>query len=110
MAQISSAWYAYKKLIKCKMDRYCFYQNIKWVLIPLRSCRMGGVWERIIRYIRKILNALVVSQTLNHEELIAFVTELEAMLNSRSLLPVIYDDKGQKLFTRNHLLSTTCFF
>ena len=92
------------------MDRYCFQQNIKWVLIPLGACRIGGVWERIIRYIRKILNALIVSQTLNSKELIAFMTELEAMLNSRSLLPAIYDDKGQKLFTRNHLLLTTCFF
>ena len=92
------------------MDRCCFQQNIKWVLIPHRACGIDGVWECIIRYIRKILNALIVSETLNRKELIPFLTELEAMLNSRSLLPVIYDDKGQKLFTRNHVLLTTCFF
>ena len=82
MAQILLARYAYKEMNKSKMDRYCCQQNVKWILIASSVSRMGGAWERIIRYIRKILTALIGSQTLNHEELITFMTKIEAMLNS----------------------------
>ena len=65
---------------------------------------MGGAWERMIRSIRKILNALIGCQTLNDEGLVTFMTEVEAILNSRPLVPVMYDDKGQEPLTPNHLL------
>ena len=62
---------------------------------------MGGAWERMIRSICKILNALIGSQTLNDEGLVTFMTEVEAILNSRPLVPVMYDDKGQEPLTSN---------
>ena len=32
------------------------------------------------------------------------MTEVEAVLNSRPLVPVMYDEKGQELLTPNHLI------
>ena len=64
---------------------------------------MGGAWERMIHFIRKILNALIGSQTLNDEGLI-IMTEVEDILNSKRLAPIMYDNNGQKPFTLNHLL------
>ena len=58
---------------------------------------MGGARERMIRSIRKILNILIGSQSLNDEEFITIVTEVEAILNSRPLM-------GQEPLTPNHLL------
>ena len=53
---------------------------------------MGGAWERIIRTIRKILNALIGYQILNDEGLVTFTIEVAAILNSRPLVPVMYHD------------------
>ena len=72
-------------------------------MLPSAS-HMGGAWERMIRLLRKILNALIGSQTLNDEGLITFMTEIEAILNFRPLVPVMHDDKGQEPLTPNHLL------
>ena len=83
-----------EELNKSKVDRYCCQQNIKWVFMPPSASHMGGAWEHMIRCIRKILNALNGSQTLNDEGLVTFMTEVEAILNSRLLVPVMYDGKG----------------
>ena len=93
-----------EELNKDRIDRYCCQQNIKWVFMPPSASHMGGAWECMICSIRKILNALIGSQTLNDEGLVTFMTEVEAILNSRPLVPVMYDDKGQKPLTPNHLL------
>ena len=71
-----------EELNKSRIDRYCSQQNIKWVFMPPSASHMGGAWERMIRSIRKILNALIGSQTLNDEGLVTFMTEVEAILNS----------------------------
>ena len=65
---------------------------------------MGGAWECMICFIRKILHALISSQTLNDEGLTTFMAKVEAILNSRPLVPEMYDEKGQEAFTPNHLL------
>ena len=72
--------------------------------MPPSASHMGGAWERMIHSIRKILIALIGSQTLNDEGLVTFMTEVETILNSRPLVPVMYDDKGQKPLIPNHLL------
>ena len=41
---------------------------------------------------------------IHDEGLITFMTEDEAILHSRPLVPVLYDDKGQNPRTTNHLL------
>ena len=65
---------------------------------------MGGAWKRMICSISKILNTLIGSQTLNDEVLVTFMTKVEAILSSRPLVTVMYNDKGQEPLTPNHLL------
>ena len=65
---------------------------------------MNGARERMIRSIRKILNDLTETQTLNDEKFITIMIEVKAILNSRPLMPVMYDNKGQEPLTPNHLL------
>ena len=59
----------------------------------------------MIRSIRKSLNALIGSQTLNNEGLITFMTEVEVILNFGPAVLVMYNDKGQESLT-----PITCFF
>ena len=93
-----------EELNKSRIDCYCCQQNIKWVFMPPSASHMGGAWERMIRSIHEILNALIGCQTLNEEGLVTFMTKVEAILNSRPLVPVMYDDKGQEPLPPNHLL------
>ena len=64
----------------------------------------GGVWERIIRSVRKILGNLLQQQTVSDETLIAIMTEVEAILNARPLTQLSMDPKDDEPLTPNHLL------
>ena len=65
---------------------------------------MGGVWERVIRSIRKILTALLGQQLVNEEMLGTLMAEVQGILNSRPLTPVSSDPKDLEPLTPNHLL------
>ena len=46
---------------------------------------MGGVWERLIRSVRRILRALLHDRIVNDEALLTFMAEVERILNDRPL-------------------------
>jgi hypothetical protein len=55
-------------------------------LQPPAVSHMGGIWERVIRSIRRILKALLQEQVVNDEALLTFMTETERILNHRPLV------------------------
>eukprot|EP00794_Sanderia_malayensis_P002086 gene2086-biopygen1869 len=65
---------------------------------------MGGVWEHLIRTIRRVLSALVRNQTLDDEGLHTFMCEAEAVINARPLTKVSDDPQDLNALTPNHLL------
>ena len=79
-------------------------KNISWKFNPPYASHMGGVWERVIRSIRKILTALLGQQLVNEEMLRTLMAELQGILNSRPLTPVSNDPKDLEPLTPNHLL------
>nr|CAB3263155.1 uncharacterized protein LOC104265735 [Phallusia mammillata] len=79
-------------------------RDIEWAFNPPTASHMGGVWERLIRSVRKILSALMSEQTPNDETLITFMVEVEAKLNSRPLTPVTMDTESDEPLTPNHLV------
>ncbi len=73
---------------------------------------MGGVWERIIRSIRKIMQALLREQVLDDEGLLTLFCEIESIINGRPLTKVSDDPQDANALTPNHLLllkSNACF-
>jgi len=66
-------------------------RDIEWHFNPPYSSHRGGVWERQIRSIRRILGAVSREQVLTEESLSTFLVEAERVLNNRPLCPV-YDD------------------
>ena len=87
-----------------KIDLYCSQRNNKWNFNPPTASHMGGAWERMIRSIRKILRNLLATQTLNDEGCLTLMAEVEAIINSRPLVPVSFTDTSQEPLTANHLL------
>lgn len=69
--------------------------GVEWRFNPPRSSHQGGVWERMIRTIRKVLRGLTNDQVFTDEMLYTFITEVERIINNRPLTPLSDDPKDQ---------------
>lgn len=80
--------------------------NIEWKFQTPLASHHGGVWEREIRTIRKVLSALMNEQPLrlNFEQLHTLLCEVEAILNSRPITEISSDPDDLDALTPNHLL------
>ncbi len=79
---------------------------VTWLFNPPSGSHFGGVWERLIRSVRRILYALLHEQNvrLDDESLQTLFCEVEAIMNSRPLTMVSSDVKDLEVLTPNHLL------
>ena len=68
-------------------------QNIEWHFIPPFAPHMGGIWERMVRSVKRILKSLIKEQLLNDESLLTFMSEVEKILNDRPITQVSEDAK-----------------
>ena len=84
-------------------DTLC-QQGVEWKFSPPAASHQGGVWERMIRSIRKIMRSLVGDKLLDDESLYTFLLEVERILNNRPLTPVSDDPRDLNSLTPNMLL------
>jgi hypothetical protein len=61
-------------------------KGVTWHFNPPSAGHTGGVWEPVIRSIRRILVALTPEQTLDDETLVTLLVEVERILNDRPLV------------------------
>eukprot|EP00794_Sanderia_malayensis_P001724 gene1724-biopygen1574 len=97
---------------KEKLRQYLSQQEIKWIPNPPKASHMGGVWERVIRSIRKIMQVLLREQLLDDEGLLTTFCEIESIINGRPVTKVSDDPQDANALTPNHLLllkSNPCF-
>ncbi len=69
-------------------------RQIDWRFNPPSASHRGGVWERMIRSVRRVLTHLVKEQVVTDEVLLTCLAEAERIINDRPLIPV-YDDPDQ---------------
>lgn len=74
-----------------KIENRMLVRGIEWRFNPPGASHRGGIWERIIRSIRRILSAVMVEQVMSEEVLLTSLSEVERILNERPLTP-LYDD------------------
>ncbi|XP_013392383.1 uncharacterized protein LOC106160350 [Lingula anatina] len=86
------------------VNDFLVQKHVKWVFNPPAASHWGGVWERCIRSIRKVLSAVLKLQTLDVEGLMTFMTEVESILNGRPITTVSDDPNDLEPLTPNHLL------
>ncbi|CAI2734059.1 unnamed protein product [Schistosoma spindalis] len=79
-------------------------RQIQWHFNPPSSSHRGGVWERMIRSIRRLLLLITREQTLTDEALGTYLVEVERILNDRPLTPVIQDANDKLALSPNTLL------
>lgn len=70
-----------------QIDYWTSRKDITWKFSPARSPHFGGLWEAAVGAMKRILRKSVGEVILTYEELISVVTEAEAILNSRPLVP-----------------------
>nr|XP_034322379.1 uncharacterized protein LOC117688425 [Crassostrea gigas] len=79
-----------------------------WKFNPPHAPHMGGVWERLIGTVKRILNAMLLQRhgrNLTHEELTTFMSEICAIVNNRPLMDVSCDPDSPHLLTPSMLLT-----
>ena len=87
-----------------KIEQFLMQRNVKWIFNTPKASHHGGVWERCIRTVRKVLNAITKEQVLDDERLYTPMCEVEAIVNSRPITKVLDDPKDLEALTPNHLL------
>lgn len=87
-----------------KIENTLHQSGIQWMFNPPTGSHHGGVWERLIKSIKKILSATLKEQMLDEESLHTLLCEAEAILNSRPITKASSDPNDLEALTPNHLL------
>ena len=82
-------------------------KGIKWIFNSPAASHQGGVWERQIRTVRRILNSILKEQAVNDDCLHTIMCEVES-INDRLLTSVSNDVNDVEPLTPNHLLLLKC--
>ena len=67
------------------MKAHVLQKDIKWEFSPPAASHMGGIWERQIRSLRKVLNIIMREQTLDDKRLSSLFCEVESIVNGRPM-------------------------
>ena len=65
---------------------------------------MGGIWEKIIRAVKKIMFSIIKNTVLTDFELMTIFTDIEVIVNNRPLTYVSDNPDDHEPLTPNHLL------
>ena len=76
-------------------------KSIDWIFNTPHASHHGGVWERQIRTVSKVLNAVTKEQVLTAEGLSTLMCEVEAVMNSRPLTNNSSDKQDPEPLTPN---------
>ena len=90
------------------VEKYLSTQNCTWVFNPPHASHMGGVWERMIRIARRILDCMLLEHKkscLTNEVLVTLMAEVAAIMNTRPLIPVSSDPESPLILTPAMILT-----
>ena len=86
------------------IHEFLVQRNVQWIFNPPKVSHIGGVWERVIRSVRKVIGALLKKQIMNDEGIATLMCEVEAIINARPLTKVLDDPRDMNALSPSHLL------
>ena len=97
---------AFNEIARCPaVMTFMVAKNIEWSFIPPSAPHMGGIWERMVGVIKRVLAAVLKDVSrFNDEMLETFFCEVENIVNGRPLTKVSEDPNDSSPLTPNHLL------
>ena len=101
----TGAYNQMKKASQEMMQSYFAREMIRWECNPSKASHFGGVWERMIHTVRRVLaGVLEKSRRLTDEVLCTLFCEVECQINGRPLTKVSDQVDDAVALTPNHLL------
>jgi len=79
-------------------------RGIRWEFNPPKASHFGGIWERVIRTVRRVLEAVFANKVFTDDSLSTLFCEAEAAVNSRPLT-IVGNDPGVNVLTPQNLLN-----
>ena len=86
------------------ISHFCSSQKIVWKFIPEHAPHFGGLWEAAVKSLNRHLRRVTTNVKLTFEEFSTLLTQIEACLNSRPLVPLPNDEDGVEALTPGHFL------
>lgn len=78
--------------------------EISWNFNPPAASHQGGVWERMIRSVRKVMRSINGEKVLDDFGLLTLMAEIERILNDRPITPISDDHRDELALTPSMLL------
>ena len=95
-----------KEMDNDTIEAYLGKEQIQWSFNPPGASHMGGVWERQIRTVRKVLAGMcAITDNLDDEAFKTLMCEVEAIVNSRPLTTVNDDHTDLTPLTPSMILT-----
>ena len=79
-------------------------RRIDWKLNLAAAPWWGGIFERLVRSMKRCLKKVLFKSYLTYEEILTVLAEIQSIINNR-LLTFLYEEPGEVTFTPNYLLS-----
>lgn len=95
---------AIRNLKQLHVEKAMQRKGITWIFNSPAASHQGGVWERQIHTVQRILGALVKEQTLSDDSLHTLMCEVESIINDRPITSPSDDPCDIEPLTPNHLL------
>ena len=83
---------------------FCSSQGIQWTHIPEHAPHFGGLWKSAVKSTKTHLKRILGNVKLTFEEFSTTLSQIEACLNSQSLIPIPSDEDGIEALTPGHFL------
>ncbi|KXJ83155.1 hypothetical protein RP20_CCG008086 [Aedes albopictus] len=83
---------------------FCSDEGITWHLTPPKAPHFGGLWEAAVKVAKKHLYRQLGSSRLSFEDMCTILMQIEAIMNSRPLLPMTEDPNDLAALTPAHFL------